>query len=260
LTVLKYPGLVAMFAADAVIVAPVFIISLSTQFWWEGTMFFFSLQSPLIYLLVRELVNERNKWTLPSGGWWTPGKPGEADTRIFEHAAVPERESRGVVASKVFLHGVAYSGLTYLLAFAMVEMVYLWTFLAFSLVGWPAFLLDVGLIVGLAATLILDWFVLGAINTMLTESIWHAEIRHDWKHLLVHGLALTVVCAMASIPILIMYLYFFIFPVVLVEFIVYCFVYGLLARVVAFTWENKGKESDTPEMRTHKRYSTLLNI
>jgi hypothetical protein len=153
--------------------------------------------------------------------------------------------------------------LTYLVALAMVA---LWTFLVVSFWILPDFLVTIVLIVGLVSALVIDWFALGAINTWLTKSIWHTELRHDWKHLLVHGLALTVVFAFASIPILVMYLYLsiipivFVAPIVMAGFIVYCFVYGALARRVAFTWENKGTQPSTPEMRERKRYSTLLNV
>ena len=89
LTVLKYPGLIAMFAADAVVAVPVFIISLTTTFWWLGLIVFFLLQSPIIYLIVTAIMNERNKMVLPNDGWWTPGRLGKLGAKI-PHEALPQ--------------------------------------------------------------------------------------------------------------------------------------------------------------------------
>jgi len=246
LTVLKYPGLIAMFLADVVIVVPVFIISLTTKFWWFGTIIFFFLQSPIIYLLIAENMNKRNKMVLPNDGWWTSGKPEKIDAKTPEQAIATESITKLSVAGRIFFQGLIYSLLAILFTLA-------WGSLTTSTV-------TVGFVIVLVAAFIIDWFVAGTINTVLTELIWHTEIRHDGKRLIIHGLALNVAFAIASIPILIINLYPITRSIALTQFIVYCFIYGTVARRIAFTWETEEKQPDHPAIPEHERYQNLINI
>jgi len=262
LTVLKYPGLIAMFAADAVIVMPIFIISLTTKLWWVGTIIFFFLQSPIIYLAVADIMNERSKTMLPNDGWWTPGKPAKFDAKIPGQAIATERVTKLSIVSRVFFHGLIFSVLGILLVLLgwMLRIFFFIGFWTSSADFAAVFAVTVGFVIVLVMALIIDWFVVGGINTMLTEFIWHAETKHDWKRLLIHGLALNVTFGIASIPILIISLYPITLPIELTLFIAYCFIYGAIARRIAFTWKTGEKQPDHPEIPKHERYQNLINI
>ena len=77
---------------------------------------------------------------------------------------------------RYFLHGVAFSLLLALLVF-------LWIFVA-------GFLVVAGYVIGLIIGLILLFFIVGGLNTVLTEIIWNVPIRENWQSILSHGLLL----------------------------------------------------------------------
>ena len=299
LTVLKYPGLFGLFAADAVVVAPLFIMSLGTKFWWVGTLVFFSIQSPIIVLILKEVRNERNKWALPSGGWYTPGEPAELGSKVSGQTGAPPGEPAklgvqvpdqavtilgepavlgvkvpeqalvaggfsGVpVVGRFFSQGLAHALLAALFGFLCLGLGFYLVVLGFFTLGWTgvgAFLVTFWLVVGLALGFVADCFVVGFINTRLTEVIWQVEIRHDWKSLLAHGLALNGAFALASIPLLVVALYPVILPISLTLFLVYCFVYGVIGRRVAFNWEIRGLNLDDTKVSYHERYQNRINV
>jgi hypothetical protein len=169
---------------------------------------------------------------LPNDGWWAPSKPGKLNAKIPHEALPQESLTKLSTASRIFFHGLTYSLLATLFTFAWV--------------GLTALLVTVGFLIGLVIAFIIDWFAAGSINTMLTEFIWHTEIKHDWKRLLTHGLALNITLAIASIPLLIMNLYPITLSNALTRFIIYCFIYGILARRIAFNWETGKKQPGLP--------------
>ncbi len=239
LTVLKYPGIIAMFMADAIVVCPSFVVSLSTSYWWLGIALFTLVQSPLIYLAVIGIQRERNWVTQPRDGWWLPDQ-GQKQGKAADNERLTRKYSSMSVSARFFLHGIALSAL--LLTFGLVGQV-LVVFIELTVIDFTGVI--VGFIVALVLVGLMTWFVTGGLNVLLTEYIWHVSIKKDWKRLLAHGFALTVALGLAealpletinltisglTTPAVFLMLYSFLI-------ILYCFIDGMLARRVAYIWE-----------------------
>ena len=131
--------------------------------------------------------------------------------------------SRKFLLSRYFLHGIAYSLLLSVLA---IGWIFIAAFLALAL--W---------IIGLLLGFVLLLFIIGGLNTLLAESIWHVSMKEDWKSILAHGLVLFIAIFVAGIPSLVIS---FAIPGWITSaalFIVYCFVDGFVAVRVANIWE-----------------------
>ena len=218
-TVLKYPLLFGLLMADMIVVTPVFVMSLATSLWWVALILFCLVQSPLVFLAYEQ--TKHANWALqPRDGWWTPNEPQKLDK-----AALAGRLSWKATLARLFLHGTAFSVLLMIAGIAWIVL--------------TAFLILVGFIIGLILGIIVLFFIMGGLNSFLTEHIWRVSIKRGWKSVLGHGLLLLIVLAIARIPLLVISLVIPSLVTTTVFFIVYCFIDGLLARRVAFYWESK---------------------
>jgi hypothetical protein len=234
-TVLKYPALIGFLMADALIVIPLFVVSLATSYWWLGSILFSLAQSPVAYLVFLEIKHEASRVAQPKDGWWVPLGP----QKLGIVATEGREEENGLpwrpVVAKFFLHGIAFSVL-------LLILVIVWAFLV-------AFLVFTGFIIGLILGLIIFLFIEGGLNILLTEYIWHVSIKQDWKGILGHGLLLSVVLGLAGIPSLIINLDVPSWITATALFVVYCFVDGFLARRVALVWERQTSYDSLSQFR-----------
>lgn len=113
----------------------------------------------------------------------------------------------------------------------------LFTGLAIAWVFLLAFLLIIGLWIGLIIGFLILLFVIGALNAGLTRWIWHTPVRTDWKSLLVHGFILFIALIIFGIPNIIVLIAVPSLAMRIVLFLVYCFIDGFIARVVAEHYE-----------------------
>ncbi len=131
---------------------------------------------------------------------------------------------------KYFLHGIAF----YLIFLVM-------------LFGWAVLLVLLvlgGLFIGLIIGFLLLFLILGYINAGITGAIWHVTVKTDWKSAFVHGLALFVVLAIVGIPSVLANYAVPGIPTIIVLFLVYCPIYGFVARRVAVWWEDLDDSAD----------------
>jgi len=135
---------------------------------------------------------------------------------------------------KYFLHGLAFSVIFLVLAFV-------WAFILVILVliGWL-----VGLIIGV----IVLFFLIGGLNSFLTDFIWSIPIKTKWTSLLGHGFLLFIALIFAHIPALLISLSVPSLATTIVLLIVNAFVDGFVAKNVAAIWkveeEEEHEESD----------------
>ena len=130
--------------------------------------------------------------------------------------------------SKYFLHGIAFSILYLALAFV-------WVILLVVLV-------IVGFFIGLIVGLVLLFFIVGGLNSFLTNLIWSVPIKTDWKSLLLHGLVLFTLLLIANIPNIIVNFLFRNLGLQIVLFLIYAFVDGFVARNSANWWKKPPEE------------------
>lgn len=146
---------------------------------------------------------------------------------------------------KYFLHGV----------FFFVLFLTLGIMWAFTFLMWIGESFFISLIIGI----IILSFIVGKVNTILASSLWHIPIKSDWKNLLAHGFVLFSVLFMVNI-----FLYFIIsivsfmlyssssispialnitpYLVILIDFIIYCFIDGFVSKKVACLWRIRYSE------------------
>jgi len=91
---------------------------------------------------------------------------------------------------KYFLHGLAFSVIFLLLALV-------WAFIL-------AILVVTGLVIGLIIGLILLLFIIGGLNSFLTDFIWSIPIKTGWKSLLGHGFVLFIALIIVHVPAIMM--------------------------------------------------------
>jgi hypothetical protein len=235
LTILKYPVLIGLLMADVIFAIPVFVISLATSYWWLGLTIFCLAQSPLAYLVFSEIEHESSRVAQPRDGWWVPPGPQKLGGVVAEEREEENRLPRRPLIAKFFLHGIAFSGL-------LLVLTIVWAFLV-------AFLVIAFFIIGLILGLVIFIFIVGGLNILLTESIWHVPIKQDWKDVLAHGLLLSIVLSLTGMPSLIINLAIPSWITATALFIVYCFIDGLLARRVAFVWEKQTSYDSLSQFR-----------
>lgn len=126
------------------------------------------------------------------------------------------------VAAKYLLHG----SLFLMLYFALV---FLWVFFLVALLLVGSF---IGLIIGLIAL----FFVMGGLNSFLTDLIWSVPMQTGWKSLMAHGAVLFVSLLVVNIPHVIVDLFVPNLLVAMAFIFIYAFVDGFVARNVANWW------------------------
>lgn len=127
------------------------------------------------------------------------------------------------VLAKYFVHGLAFSVI-------MIFLVFLWSFVL-------AFLVVAGAFIGLIIGLLVLFFILGGLNSFLTEEIWSISTRTGWMSLLGHGVVLFIALIIAHIPSIIINLTVPSLPMTIVLFIAEAFIDGFVAKNVAGFWE-----------------------
>lgn len=140
--------------------------------------------------------------------------------------------------AKYFIHGMAFSLILMVLGFV-------WFFLVLVLVS-------IGFLLGFLIGLILLFFLIGGLNSILTNTIWSIPIETGWKSLLSHGILLSVLLIIAHIPIYAIVLGFSssntifvgeiaswgeVLPYLIIFVVVEVFIDGLLAKSVAGWWK-----------------------
>lgn len=130
--------------------------------------------------------------------------------------------------ARYFLHGIAFSALLIALGIAWILIL--------------AVLVTTGAIIGLILGVIVLFFIIGGINTFLTDAIWNVTMRQDWKGILTHGFVLFIVLILAGIPSFAINLAFPNWTTQAVLFIPYCFIDGYVAKTVASNWESEDQE------------------
>jgi hypothetical protein len=79
-------------------------------------------------------------------------------------------------------------------------------------------------------------FIFGGFNTYLMQEIWKVSIGSNWFTLFTHGLALFLILLLVSIPSMVVSRLTPNVVVYAVMFVVYCFVYGYVAKAVGGSW------------------------
>jgi len=130
-----------------------------------------------------------------------------------------ESSSRNV--SKYFLHGILFSIIYLALVFV-----------------WVNVLLVAEGLVGFIIAFIALFFILGGLNSFLTEVIWSISTKTGWKSLLGHGFVLFIALIIAHIPSMVINLAVSGLATVTVLFIVNGFIDGFVAKNVARWWED----------------------
>lgn len=243
ITLLKYPVLVTLLMADGIVVIPFFVLSLATKLWWLGSVLFLICQSPIVYLVIVQIIREM-KWTpLQGSGWWVPPRQEELEKAYAKRWEAQNKLSTNLVLSKVFFHGLAFSALLFSIGL-------IWPILSVLIASLFSDLISLTgtLAVMLVLLVFLIWPVIGGLNVFLTESIWHVSIRRNYERLLAHGFALTMALAVAegipmsifsltvpqAIPLVPLSLFQLLYFSLLIA---YCFINGILARRIAYVWE-----------------------
>jgi hypothetical protein len=140
------------------------------------------------------------------------------------------KESMWKAASKYFLHGVLFLTLYFVLIF-------LWVYFLAALV-W------IGLFLGLIIGLILLFFIVGGLNSFLTNLIWSMPVKTGLKSLLGHGLVLFLLLLVVNIPHAIMNLLAPSLTTTILLLIIYAFVDGYVAKNVAGLWKKQPEEPE----------------
>lgn len=131
---------------------------------------------------------------------------------------------------RYFLHGLLFSVVLFLLIFA-------WAFITVTLVFIGFFLgVYVGFVLGLIIGVVLLVFIFGGFNTYLMQEIWKVSVKTNWFGLFTHGLALFLILLLVSIPTIVVSRLAPNVVVYVVLFVVYCFVYGYVAKAVGGSW------------------------
>lgn len=180
-----------------------------------------------------ELVGKENA----PGFWWQMALDGLRSIEETPKRLVNEEEATGVEATsgpwwwnplKYFFHGISFSILLLLLTFA-------WIFIA-------AILMVTGYLIGLIIGFVILLFLIGGLNSFLTDLIWDIPIETDWKSLLGHGFVLFIALLIADIPAIIIGSIAPSLATQIVLFIVYAFIGGFIGRNVAGHWEEEYEE------------------
>lgn len=71
-TVLKWPVIIGLFGADAVIVLPLWTLLMIEHQWLYSFVFLFCTQAPIIYYVVKRIQHENSESTIMKEGWEGP--------------------------------------------------------------------------------------------------------------------------------------------------------------------------------------------
>ena len=124
---------------------------------------------------------------------------------------------------KYFFHGISFSVILLFLGF-------LWVFVLAALVV-------VGLFIGFIIGLLVLFFFIGGLNSVLTALIWDLDITVEWKSVLLHGFVLFIVLLIVDIPGLILNIAVPSLATTISLFVIYCFIDGLISKKIAQNWE-----------------------
>lgn len=132
-------------------------------------------------------------------------------------------ESQLNLLGKYFVHGALFSIIGLVLSFVWL--------------GILIVLVVLGSIIGLLIGVVVLFFFIGGLNSMLTGFIWHVSIKTDWKTVLLHGLVLSIAFIVAHIPSIVINLAAPSIVTVAVLFFIYAFIDGFVARHIAGMWQ-----------------------
>jgi len=136
------------------------------------------------------------------------------------------------VASKYFLHGILFSAIFLVLAF-------LWAVLLVVLAL-------IGSLIGLAIGFVVLFFLIGGLNSLLANFIWSIPTVKDWKGLLAHGFVLFISLFMVHVPSILVNFLMPSWAIIVVLFIVYAFIDGLVGKKVAGWWVKEEAKEYVP--------------
>lgn len=136
-----------------------------------------------------------------------------------------ESDSQLMVLAKYFVHGILFSILGLILGFV-------WAAVFIVLILF-------GSIIGLIIGFVLFFLLMGWLNSIITDIVWHIEIKTNWTSVFVHGLVLSILFLLVHVPSLILNLAFPSIVIVISLLIVYAFVDGFIARHVAGMWQQE---------------------
>jgi hypothetical protein len=125
--------------------------------------------------------------------------------------------------SKYFLHGILFS-----IIFLVLALVWAFVF---------GLLVVVGSFIGFIIGVIVLFFILGGLNSFLTDVIWAASTKTAWTSLLGHGFALFIILIVAHIPATVVNLVVPGLATTVLLFVVNAFIDGFVAKNVASWWQ-----------------------
>jgi hypothetical protein len=134
---------------------------------------------------------------------------------------------------KYFAHGLAFS-------LILTVLVFVWALILVVLAIAGAF---IGLIIGFLILL----FIIGGLNSFLTDLIWAIPVKTKWTSLLGHGFVLLMVLVIVHIPAFAIALVLPNLAISIALFIVYAFIDGFIAKIIAGYWEEEEEEGDKTE-------------
>lgn len=138
---------------------------------------------------------------------------------------------------KYFLHGLSFSVILTLL-------IIIWALVLVALIL-------IGSIIGLIIGFIILLFIMGGLNSLLASLIWSISIKTKWTSLLGHGLVLSIALVLVGIPAIIINLIAPSLATSIALIIIYAFIDGFVAKLVAMWWKEEYEKEDTeipPEM------------
>ena len=153
-------------------------------------------------------------------GFWTCQKC-NFDVKKSEMASLPIPLWKKTV--KFFVHGIAFSGL-----FFVLEIV--WVFTGVFLVFYGSY---IGLIIGV----LLLFLIVGVVNSIVSRFVWGFSMKDSATSIFFHGLVLFIILLMVDLVLMVPAFVFLGNPIVTVaKFIASCSFYGLIGKKVAELW------------------------
>jgi hypothetical protein len=107
-------------------------------------------------------------------------------------------------------------------------------------------LILVGLFLGLIIGLIIFLFIVGGLNSFLTNIIWPISVRTDWKSLLGHGFILSILLILVNLPSLFINAFSPGLTTAAALFIIYAFIDGFIGKNLATRWSKEEAEEYVP--------------
>ena len=136
----------------------------------------------------------------------------------MEHMEDSEHDTLWSMLLMYFFHGILFSGI-------YIVMFFLWSLMLVAL-------LVVGLLIGMLLGFVVLFLVIGLINTFLMGFLWREERDYEWRTLFKHGFALFFVLWIASVPTFLLTYFIPGFLTNLIAFVINCFLFGFLAKIV----------------------------